>query len=153
MTRLINRRSLLIQSAQREFYPFPSDRFHRININDNSYAAAPFRTRSSSRLLILASGRASLLVDAFPHCATARARPVISHLFSTIERYLKPRENFFVPYHAAPSNAVPPRRGAMHRPSAGRGDGQTNGRWYTATSKPGLAWHKPGERVDEMTAG
>lgn len=36
---------------------------------------------------------------------------------------------------------------------SGRGDGQTNGRWYTATSEPGLVWHKPGERVDEMTAG
>jgi len=68
MTRFINRRSLLIQPAQREFYPFPNDHFHRININDNSYAAAPFRTRSSSHLLIPAPGRASPLVDAFPHC-------------------------------------------------------------------------------------
>lgn len=148
MTRLINRRPLLIRPAQREFYPFPNDRFHHININDNSYAAAPFRTRSSSRLLIPAPGRASPLVDAFPHCAAARARPVISHLFSTIERYLKPRETF-----SCPTTVHRRRRGAMHRPPIGRGDGQTNGRWYTATSEPGLVWHKPGERVDEMTAG
>jgi len=50
MTRFINRRSLLIQPTQREFYPFPNDHFHRININDNSIYGAIANKAKSTKL-------------------------------------------------------------------------------------------------------
>jgi len=131
-TRLISRHFITYPTAPESCH-FPNDHFHRININDNSYAAAPFRARSSSRFINSRPGASRVISRRFSTLCHNPGKAVISHLFWTIEK--ERRLDFFVPYHV-PTDVV----SRCNAPAAAEGtDRRTGGGTQPRASPANLA--------------